>query len=205
MRGRHAAGGWSPFWRDVLLRATLVLLLIAMAAFIWWLFSEDDLFEDATDTTSTQATAGTVSSSEPEVVTTAQPGTTSPPETSSTTRVTAAESTTTTTATTTTTPTTTLPPPLEPSELVVQVFNANGVGGVAGRTTSLLAEAGYGVETPDNHPQFLDVSRVWFRAGLSREAKVIQETLIPDALVEPIPLEQEGVDIVVVLGRSFEE
>jgi hypothetical protein len=88
---------------------------------------------------------------------------------------------------------------------VVKVFNANGVGGIAGRTTSLLEDAGYGVSTPDNHPQFLDISRVWYREGLSREAQIIQETLVPDALVEPVPLEREGIDIMVIVGRSFEE
>ena len=87
----------------------------------------------------------------------------------------------------------------------MRVFNANGVSGVAGRTTARLEEAGYGVATPGNHSQFLDVSRVWYRDDLSREAREIQETLVPDALVEAIPLEQEGIDLVVVLGRSFAE
>ena len=30
MKGRHAAGGWSPFWRDIMLRTILALLLVAM-------------------------------------------------------------------------------------------------------------------------------------------------------------------------------
>ena len=89
--------------------------------------------------------------------------------------------------------------------MVVKVFNANGVAGIAGRTTGRLEEAGYGVATADNHSQFLDISRVWYREGLIREAEQLRDTLVPDALVEPSPREQEGVDILVMLGRSFEE
>ena len=41
---------------------------------------------------------------------------------------------------------------------------------------------------------------------ISRERQqAIKEAWITDALVEAIPLEQEGIDIVVILGRSFEE
>lgn len=208
MRGRHAAGGWSPFWRDVILRAVLGLLLVAMVVFIWWLFSEDDLFTEAVPTTSGQETTTTAGSmttgaeaEESEAV--GATDTTRP----STTSTSAAEEAPTTAeeAPTTTAATTTIPPPLDPAQLVVRVLNANGIQGVAGRVTGRLEEAGYGVTTPDNHAQRLDVSRVWHRDGLTREAESLREDLVPDALVEPIPLEQEGVDIVVVLGRSFEE
>lgn len=195
MKGRHAAPGWSPFWRDILLRSVLALLLIAMAVFIWWLFSEDELFTGTVTTTSEAVTTSTAT----EAPTTTEAAA---PTTSTTTVPT---TTSTTVPTTTTTTTTTIPPPIEPAELVVKVFNANGVAGVAGRTTARFAEAGYGVSNPDNHPQFLDISRVWYREGLSREAQIIQEILVPDALVEPVPLEQEGVDIMVIVGRSFEE
>ncbi len=199
MRGRHSAGGWSPFWRDTLLRTILTLLLVALAAFIWWLFSEDDLFTDAVPTTSgsTVAPRDTTPTTEADITSTTS---TRP----STTLSTVSEATTSTTVAVTTTPST-IPPPLDPSELMVRVLNANGVGGVAGRTTDLFEAAGYGVATPANHPQRLDVSRVWYRDDLAREAREIQETLVPDALVEAIPLEQEGIDIVVVLGRSFAE
>ena len=201
MKARHAAGGWSPFWRDIMLRTVLALLLVAMVAFIWWLFSEDDLFTDAVSTTSgeetTVASDVTTTRTEPEAASTIS---TQPSTTSST----AAETTTSTTEAATTT-TTTIPPPLDPAQLVVRVFNANGVPGVAGRVTSRMEDAGYGVAAPDNHPQRLDVSRVWYRDDLSREAEAIREAWIPDALVEAIPLEQEGIDMVVILGRSFEE
>ena len=204
MRGRHAAGGWSPFWRDIILRTVLGLLLVAMVIFIWWLFSEDDLFTEAVSTTSAPETTTLA-----EVVTTgtdpeADTPTTTGPATTVTTQ---AVTTTPTTAvvTTTSSTTTTVPPPLDPAQLVVRVLNANGVQGVAGRLSGLLEEAGYGVTSPDNHAQRLDVSRVWYRDGLSREAELLREELVPDALVETIPLEQEGIDIVVVLGRSFEE
>ena len=202
MKGRHAASGWSPFWRDILLRSFLVVLLVAMAVFIWWLFSEDDLFTEAVSTTSETG----------EVATTQAPSTTSgtrPPITTATTTTAASETTVAEVVTSTTSPSTsttsTAPPPLGPDELVVKVFNANGVGGVAGRTTARLEEAGYGVAGPDNHTQFLDISRVWYRQGLMREAEHLRETLIPDALVELISSEQEGIDIVVMLGRSFAE
>lgn len=203
MRGRHAAGGWSPFWRDIILRTVLALLLVAMVIFIWWLFSEDDLFTEAVSTTSvpesTTAPGVMTTGTEPETDTT----TTTRPSTTST----VGEGTTTTTAavTTTSSTTTTIPPPLDPAQLVVRVLNANGVQGVAGRLSGRLEEAGYGVAAPANHAQRLDVSRVWYRDDLSREAGFIREELVPDALVEAIPLVQEGVDIVVVLGRSFEE
>ena len=202
MRGRHAAGGWSPFWRDIILRTVLALLLIAMVVFIWWLFSEDDLFTEAVPTTSVPETTATsevmTTETEPEADTT----TTTRPVT---TAATEADTTTSTTAVVTTTSSTTVPPPLDPAQLVVRVLNANGVQGVAGRMSGRLEEAGYGVTAPDNHAQRLDVSRVWYRDDLSREAALVRDQLVPDALVEAIPLEQEGIDIVVVLGRSFEE
>lgn len=204
MRGRHAASGWSPFWRDILLRSFLVLLLVAMVVFIWWLFSEDDLFTGAVSTTSDSAGA----------TSTQAPPTTSPssaPSSAPSTVATTAASTivsepvTTTNPPSTQAPTTTIPAPLSPDELVVRVYNANGVGGVAGRTTARLEEAGYGVASPDNHPQFLDISRVWHREGLEREAEQLRDALVPDALVEPAPQERDGIDMLVILGRSFEE
>ena len=172
------------------------MLLIAMAVFIWWLFSEDDLFTGAVTTTSAAVTTSSTSEA---------PTTTEVVETTSSTASTVPTTTSTTVPPTTTTTTTTVPPPIEPSELVVKVFNANGVAGIAGRTTARLEEAGYGVANPDNHPQFLDISRVWYREGLSREAQILQEAWVTDALVEPVPLEQEGIDIMVIVGRSFEE
>ena len=196
MKGRHAAPGWSPFWRDILLRSVLALLLIAMAVFIWWLFSEDEIFTGAVTTTSAEVTTSS---------TTEAPTTTEPAPPTSTTVSQAPTTTTTTVPPTTTSSTTTIPPPLQPSELVVRVFNANGVAGIAGRTTAALEEAGYGVANPDNHPQFLDISRVWYREGLLREAQILQESWVADALVELVPLEQEGIDIMVIVGRSFEE
>ena len=203
MKGRHTAGGWSPFWRDILLRSILVLLLIAMAAFIWWLFSEDDLFTEAVPSTSEGVTTATA---EADTTTPASEVDTTTPITAETTSTsTTSAVTTTTTSAPITSTTSTIPPPLAPDELVIKVFNANGVSGVAGRTTALLEEAGYGVESPDNRPQLLDISRVWYRGDLNREAQQIKETLIPDALVEPVPQEQDGIDIMVVLGRSFQE
>ena len=201
MKGRHAAPGWSPFWRDILLRSVLGLLLVAMAVFIWWLFSEDDLFTDAVPTTS-QA-AGTTTEAPSTTPGTEAPTTSGAVETASAPETTLSQVVETTAPTSPTT--STVPPPLGPDELTVKVFNANGVAGVAGRATTRLEEAGYGVEIPDNHPQFLDISRVWYGEGLAREAEQIRETLVPDALVEPVPQEQEGIDIMVILGRSFEE
>ena len=201
MKGRHAAGGWSPFWRDIMLRDRPGSVTggdgrLHMVAFLrgrplygcrFNYFGrgnhrnlrchdhEDRAGNRSHDYYPAPATAST-----------------------------AAETTTSTTEAVTTT-TTTIPPPLDPAQLVVRVFNANGVPGVAGRMTSRMEEAGYGVAAPDNHAQRLDVSRVWYRDDLSREAAVVREAWIPDALVEAIPLEQEGIDIVVILGRSFEE
>lgn len=201
MKGRHAAPGWSPFWRDILLRSILGLLLVAMAAFIWWLFFEDELFTNAVTTTSEVAVTGddVPTTTEAVVTTFTEPTQTTAATTSST------QAPTSTTESSTTTTSTTIPPSLEPSELVVKVFNANGVAGIAGRVTARLEEAGYAVATPDNHSQTLDISRVWHREGLQREAQQLRETWIPDALVEPIPQDQVGVDITVILGRSFEE
>ncbi len=203
MKGRHAASGWSPFWRDILLRSLLVLLLVAMVVFIWWLFSEDDLFTGAVSTTTDPAGATSTqvpSTAAPTSVTTSAASTVS----TATPDTTVAESVTTTAPPSTST-TTTIPPPLSPDELVVRVYNANGVGGVAGRTTARLEEAGYGVANPDNHSQFLDISRVWYREGLEREAQQLRDSLILDALVEPAPQERDGIDLLVILGRSFEE
>ena len=201
MKGRHAAPGWSPFWRDILLRSLLGLLLVAMAVFIWWLFSEDDLFTETAATTSEPGTTVEAPATTPGTqapITAPAADTTAAPETTASPAVE-------TTAAPTMSTTSTVPPPLGPDELVVKVFNANGVAGVAGRASGLLEEAGYGVDRADNHPQFLDISRVWYRAGLEREAEQLRETLIPDALVEPVPQEREGIDLIVILGRSYQE
>ena len=209
MKGRHAASGWSPFWRDILVRVFLVLLLVAMAVFIWWLFSEDDLFTENLTPTTEQAP----------VTSTLAPSTTSEPAAPTSTVTTAAgaapETTVAEPVTTTVPPststTTTVPPPLAPDELVVRVLNANGVSGVAGRTSGLIEDAGYGTARAGNHALRVDRSEVLYREGLEREAEQLRVALVPDAVLSPMTAAHEenphaeGVDLLVVLGRSFEE
>lgn len=116
------------------------------------------------------------------------------------------EATTTTVADTTTSPPTTLRDVRVPSEVRVVVLNSIGVTGLAAALSEELAELGYQVATPGNYSPELSDTMIFHAEGFSLEALELAEA-IPDGTVAPNPdiTGENGVDIVVVIGRSYQE
>jgi hypothetical protein len=125
---------------------------------------------------------------------------------------TAAPLTTTTRAITTTTTTTTAPTTStsttvairDPSEVVVVVLNAVGVPGLAADVSSGLEELGYQMLEPGNYEPELSQSLILYSEGFEAEAFELAAEF-PDAEVQQDTAGNEnGADIVVVLGESYE-
>jgi hypothetical protein len=133
------------------------------------------------------------------VVTTVAQATTAAPLTTTTAAIT---TTTTTTAPTTTTSTTVAP--RAPSEIVVVVLNGVGVVGLAAEVSSGLEELGYQTLEPGNYQPVLAQSLILYSEGFEVEAFELAAEF-PDAEVQQAAAgNEEGADIVVVLGESYE-
>ncbi len=100
----------------------------------------------------------------------------------------------------TTTPTIT---PRPPSEIVVQVLNAVGTTGLAAEVTTDLRAAGYDTVPATDYQPILAQSQILFRDGYGPEAFELA-ALFPDAQVGMSRDMPDGVDLVVLLGGSFE-
>jgi hypothetical protein len=110
--------------------------------------------------------------------------------------------TTTTTAPTTSTSTTVARRP--PSEIVVVVLNAVGVAGLAAEVSSRLEELGYQTLEPGNYEPVLSQSLILYSEGFEVEAFELAAEF-PDAQVQRDTAgNEDGADIVVVLGESYE-
>ena len=131
--------------------------------------------------------------------TTAESSTTAAPVTTTTREV---ATTTTTTASPTTTSTTVVA--RTPSEIVVVVLNGVGVAGLAAEVSSGLEELGYQTLEPGNYEPVLSQSLILYTEGFEVEAFELAAEF-PDAQVERDTAgNEEGADIVVVLGESYE-
>jgi hypothetical protein len=99
------------------------------------------------------------------------------------------------------------PPPTTtvraPSEIRVQVLNSVGTTGIAADASAALEAAGYQVVEPDNYDPLLDRSLVLFRDGFGPEAFELA-AFFPDAQVGQSEDLDEGVDVLVLLGSSYE-
>jgi len=130
--------------------------------------------------------------------TTVAPSTTAAPLTTTTRAIT----TTTTTAPTTSTSTTVAR--RAPSEIVVVVLNGVGVAGLAAEVSSGLEELGYQTLEPGNYEPVLSQSLILYSEGFEVEAFELAAEF-PDAQVQQDTAgNDEGADIVVVLGESYE-
>ncbi len=115
---------------------------------------------------------------------------------------------------TTTTTTTTLFPPTPVSEVTVLVANGSGIAGGAGQITDVLIAQGYVAKDPANAIP-TEYTGIYFRTGMSQEARAVQELLapgfadillqmpdggleVPDGTVERV----EESDIVIILGSD---
>jgi hypothetical protein len=131
--------------------------------------------------------------------TTVAPPTTATPLTTTTRAV---STTTTTTAPTTSTSTTVAR--RAPSEIVVVVLNGVGVPGLAAEVSSGLDELGYQTLEPGNYQPVLSQSLILYSEGFEVEAFELAAEF-PDAQVQQDTAgNEEGADIVVVLGESYE-
>jgi len=114
----------------------------------------------------------------------------------------------------TTTTTTTLFPPTPPAEVQVLVANGSGISGGAGIVTDMLIPKGY-TTLPAANAILTDDSGIYFRTGMSAEARIIQEQLapgypnvlkqmptggleVPDSTADRV----EQADVVIILGSD---
>lgn len=142
------------------------------------------------------------------------PSATVPPATETTTTTTTSPPTTTeatapfTTSTDTVpaTPETTLREARPPSEVRAIVLNSIGVTGLAGSVSQELADLGYQMAQADNYSPELSDTMIFHADGYSIEALELREALGTGTVADDADLTSEwDVDIVVVLGRSFQE
>ena len=94
----------------------------------------------------------------------------------------------------TTTTTTTLFPPTPPAEVQVLVANGSGISGGAGTVTDLLIPQGY-TTLPAANAIPTDVTGIYFRTGMSQEARIIQEQLAPDYPNVLMQIPDDGLEV----------
>lgn len=194
-RGRHVRRSGLGFYRDV---AFLVAGIVLVGALVfgglsWWAGRDGDT------STTTQAGESTLTTTSTTVLTTAVP-TTPPPST------TATSAPTTVAPATTAAPPTTLRTARQPSEVRVIVLNSIGVVGLAGELSDQLAGLGYQMAEADNYTPELSDTMIFHADGFSLEALDLSDA-VPDGTVAPDQelAEEWDVDIVVVIGRSYQE
>lgn len=188
MGGRHVDPGSSRFLRDLVVMVVGIGVVAVLVFGGLWLIAQVGGDDDAVAATTSSTTS-----------TTAAPVTTAAPTTTEADTTTTVSSTSTTTASTTSTV-----PARDPSEVTVQVFNAEGTAGLAGSVSSELAAAGYVVLTALDYPDLLDTSRIFHREGFGPEAQELAGRF-PDAQVEPMPADLDTeADVAVVLGASYQ-
>jgi LytR cell envelope-related transcriptional attenuator len=176
--GRHAAPAGRSFYRDLL---TMLGGIVAVGVIVY-------LGLSALSTTDGRGSTDT----------TVAPSTTAAPLTTTTRAIT----TTTTTAPTTSTSTTVAR--RAPAEIVVVVLNGVGVAGLAAEVSAGLEELGYQTLEPGNYEPVLSQSLILYSEGFEVEAFELAAEF-PDAQVQQDTAgNDEGADIVVVLGESYE-
>ncbi len=192
MPGRHASDDRRRFQRD--LRRAGLLALGVLVVLVGAVLAARTLIGSSPD--GDPAEGGSVAAAGPVETTGAPPATDAPTTTVPTTTTTAAPTTTTTEPP--------RPPVRPPSQIGVLVLNATSVGGLAGRFTDELADLGYRTVPPDNHPENLDTSLIWYVEGYDREAAILAEQ-VPDAEVVLFPGDAPRAPITVVLGAGHRE
>lgn len=192
MPGLHASDDRRRFRRDLrragLIALGVLVVVIGVAFAVRTLIGGSSEGEAAGD--------GPVGAAQPVSTTGAPPATDAP--------TTTAPTTTTTAVPTTTTTEPPRPPVRPPSQTGVLVLNATSVAGLAGRLTDRLADMGYQTIPPDDHPENLDSSVIWYVEGYDREAAILSER-VPDAELTVFPGDAPRAPITVVLGASYRE
>ncbi|HLU32309.1 MAG TPA: LytR C-terminal domain-containing protein [Acidimicrobiia bacterium] len=193
-RGRHSRRSGMTFYRDALLLIGGIVLVGAIVfggLSLWAGSSNDDPGGGST----------TVTTDPQNTTTTTSPATTTTP-TSADTSV--ADTTGTTTAPTA--PETTVRQARPPGDVRVIVLNSIGVTGLAAEVSQQLADVGYQMGQADNYTPELSDTMIFHADGFAIEAVQLAES-IPDGTVasDPELTSEWGVDIVVVIGRSYQQ
>lgn len=96
-------------------------------------------------------------------------------------------------------------PQITPAEVTVNVYNASGVSGIAGRTSTALGSYGYVVDTVADAPDDFESPEVAqiMHGAEGAEGAALLATLVPGAEVIDDDREGDGVDL--FLGEGFEE
>ena len=103
--------------------------------------------------------------------------------------------------------TTSTEPARSPELVTVRVGNGSGKGGVAGRGTTVLANAGYTTLSAKNSSVQLATTTVYYAEGFGADAEVVASLLnVPITNTAPMPADP-GVDVetatvVVILGAD---
>lgn len=176
-KGRHSDGSPGSFYRDLAMMIGGIIVVGAAVFLLLFLLAEDPS----------------------ETTTTVQP-TTSTSEATTTTAPTTSSSSTSSSSTSTTIPV------RPPDEVRVVVLNSIRITGAAGRLTNELQDLGYQTLEADDYEPEQSPSRIWYREGFAAEANELL-TVIPSALVEPLPDETlvEGADVIIILGTGYTE
>lgn len=94
---------------------------------------------------------------------------------------------------------------LEPSDVTVNVYNAKGEPGLAGKIAGELRDLDFTVDDVDNDPEKAQIDHtadIRFGPDGQAAAESLQQ-LVPES--ELVPLEREGDAIDLVLGDDFKE
>jgi len=96
-------------------------------------------------------------------------------------------------------------PPLQPSDVRVNVYNAKGEPGLAGRTSEELGSRGFVIDAVDNDPQDASIEHsADIRHGPDGlEAAELMQQSVPGS--ELVADERESAEIDLVLGDGFEQ
>lgn len=108
------------------------------------------------------------------------------------------------TADTTSSPTATVDA-LQPADVTVNVYNASGVPGLAGRTAEAVTARGFTVDAVDNDPENATIEHsADIRFGPTGEAgALLLQEQVPGA--ELVPDDRESAEVDLVLGDAFED
>jgi hypothetical protein len=98
-------------------------------------------------------------------------------------------------------------PPRAPNEVTVRVGNGAGKSGVAGRATTILANASYVTLGAKNSSVRLGTTAVYYGEGYAADAEVIATLLsVPITNIAPMPPDPgvaiDSANIVVILGAD---
>lgn len=194
-RGKHSRSTpGATFYKDVflLVAGMLVVGVFVFGALSIWAGRNDDASAASPDTSGSVADATTTTTTFPED-TVAMTDTEAPP---------ASE----TTGAPVTSTTEDTPEVRAPADVRVIVLNSVGVDGLAGRLTARFDEAGYQTIEPDNYSPRLTGSMIFHADGFGLEATEMLG-MVSDGTIASNPdlTGKQGVDIVVVIGDSFEE